>query len=969
MPHVKTGWYIPSVKKFIWKLVNANGSLSGISLGPSNINTKIPNKAYWTKLVKKSSGPAGKITILKSDSGHSVYLEPSSFKPFIYNDKAEIIHKFSGIVRVRKEISSLGSGVFVNVPNSPPHVPANSSPILASKSKSKSPRNKITFMYTKTNWFHPEARQFIYASPPAANGYPKLVLSGDPSFPVPNEKYWSRVIRVQGMRPKVTLTTLESNDGFHVYIDDNTKRPVIFDEHGFKIASFDGLDRVLEEMEKGNITFQINAPTSAKKSLAPKTISAIPPSKSTKSKKSPVNLQITSHKSNNGKNVYKNIKGQLYVFKNGKWTAQFKGKAKVQKSIATAVVQVETEVPDVPTSPSHTKATPADSKFQKLGLLLKAVAKKKAALKKEPAKNQYQEWIANKNRGIGYIQRTNRMMFKTISAPGMGESVQTARWKDNLDKPQFFMRDYDFSISYNAYQFARQLLFHYYPIKNFSSIQLSGLIDLEWFQRQNKFIRTLSAREIFLMFGYSHNGDTWAHAYLDGRFDMNSFKTGVRNLSSGMYFALFFQARDFYKINTGDMKKDYDTVLTTVKAEVSERSIKAIIEMFITELNALILKAPVTTKPFVVFRGVKNDTYMTGIKDKQYVLNRFASTSINGEKALGFGIPKATYTKTAHTLQRILITPGTRCLCMFGFTAYAGEFEILLPRGSVYVVRDVKKNATSYHDTNLNVPSTRWTVKNLVDIILLGMSKKYLKKPKTKKVEVEVPVPVVLDPNVIKAQKILNGYKLKHKAKLVSKIGQGGYGTVFKGINSNGHKLAVKFQKNSNNAKTESEALKKLKGTLIAPERHGAIKSVAYSKNFANLVPKGLANTNKGFILQENLIEGKPLRNYMTGQPLGANLKQHIKSKVNKMHRMGVIHGNLHRNNIIINEKGNPWLIDFGKALFKNSGGWKNTAEANAYLKGLGKGYVKKYNKVFYYSNNAKTRSHQANGNFLARLK
>jgi predicted Ser/Thr protein kinase len=203
--------------------------------------------------------------------------------------------------------------------------------------------------------------------------------------------------------------------------------------------------------------------------------------------------------------------------------------------------------------------------------------------------------------------------------------------------------------------------------------------------------------------------------------------------------------------------------------------------------------------------------------------------------------------------------------------------------------------------------------------------------------------------------------------KVLEKIGQGGYGVVFKG-KMGSKNVAIKFQKNSQNARTEGTVLAKLIGTGIAPRLYTSRPSAALTQNWKNLAPK-ITNTNKGHILIQNLINGKPLKNFMTGPPLNSALKQRIISQVNKMHAEGVIHGNLHRNNIIVNKNGKPVIIDFGKALFKNTGGWKNMTEANEYVKGFGKGFVEKYGKKFYYSNDAKTRSHQANGNFLKRLK
>ena len=629
-----------------------------------------------------------------------------------------------------------------------------------------------------------------------------------------------------------------------------------------------------------------------------------------------------------------------------------KGKAPAGPSTAgpSTVVTVPVPVPVTVSKPISSHTIKA-SKFTKIAQLLKLVAKrKKEALAKKPsAFNARAAYCANKNKGLAYINRTNSFRFTFLGCHGMGGDYRP--WKDNLDRVKFIQRNYAFDISYNQYQYAKQLEYLYYPPpKTFSGLNINQMIDMEWFQAQNKFIKTLGPREVFLMFGYSHNGDTWAHAYLDGRFDLAYFKLGVTNLH-GAYFAFFFQARDVYKVNTGDIKKDYDEVLKRVKAETNGDVIRSIAQMFVDELNTLIERAPATKKAFTVFRGVKDDRYMTGIQNRQYVLNRFCSTSIHGKIARDFATPQG---ELPHTLQRILIMPGSKCLLMFGFTRYERELEILLPRGTAYVIRNTQKDVAPLalmNPCNIGALSRITKIRNMPDIICLGMTKKYTTVKKT----VKVPVPVVLT-NLNKAQKFVP------KVKLTQKIGAGVAGTVFQGVNNNGRNVAVKFQANTNNSNREANALMKLEGYGIAPYLYN-IGSIPWSQNLANLVPKGLAKNKQGTFMVTNLIKGKPLKNYMTGAPLNATLKQKIANKVKAMHKAGIIHGDLHRNNIIINNKGEPWLIDFGKSIALPAG--KN---ANNYIKGLGYGSVTKSGKTFWYSNAAKTRWHQANGNFLKRL-
>ncbi len=694
----------------------------------------------------------------------------------------------------------------------------------------------------------------------------------------------------------------------------------------------------------------------------------------------------TGYQSSNSQNVYK-FKNQYYVMKNGKFTAKFKGKAILpplngaKKTPATpsvpkkktpaaqpgpVVVPVPVQVPVVKPDASHLVA-PKNARIAKLGLLLKAIAARKKKAVKESKTNYHTEYCQNYSKGYLAIGRTNTLQFVFSEVKGFTDG--TGSWKDSLDKLQWKTTPKSFGMSYRNRDFAQHLLLKYYPpMKNFKNFDKSKIIDMTWYQKQNKWLRSLSPREVFLLYGFSHNGDVWAHTYLDGKFSMQMFTSKVKGLLSNEYFALFFQARDFYKINTGDIRKDYSEVLNRVGAETNQDYIKSIIQMFIDELNALCAKAPATTKPFVVWRGVKDDTYMSGIKDKQYTLNRFASTTVNGDVAFKFG--RASGQTKSHTVQRILIMPGSRCVLMFGMTKYSEEFEILLPRGSTYIIRKTEKDIEPLAINSWNCQGPEYPpkynstkhVKNLVDIILLGQSKKFL-KPSVNTVTVPVVVPPSVLTNVQKMQKILNNQT--YKIKVLNKIGQGGAGVVFKGSNSVLKKnVAIKLAKFNKNFEMETRALINLRGSGVTPKTSN-FSFAPWSQNAANLIPKGLPQDKKAGILVMNLINGKPLRSYTTGPPLNKALKNKVVNAVGKVSAAGWLHGNLHRNNIIINKNGKPMVIDFGKAI---QGPFKTTTEANKWLKGLGKGLIKKYGKEFYYSNNAKTQSHYSNKNFLNKL-
>ena len=936
----KTEWFIPSEKKFLWGFGDDKSGIGAISLGPNmNLVGKVPNYKYWFTLIKRiGTKPRGRLTIYKSDNGYPVYWRAGSGL-FIYNAKADEIWSFNGATKVRKMFeSATNTERFMNIPKSP-----------------------VTPVHSPTNMGYTKIK-FVTES-----GIP-IYTKNSSAYYKSGKGNWIKLAPTAQMYGTNNFAKVNFGQVKNLFIKTRGAKAPSPNNAGYKATNF--------ITSSGNIVYKKNSNAFHKKNGSWTKLASNTPMyhKSNKKFKGAVAnfaaFNKTNYKSGNGQNVYK-FKNQYYVMKNGKFTAKFKGKAKLPAlnaktpvvPPAPVVVPVPVQVPYIPPEPKHVVA-PKNTRIAKLGLLLKRVAAKKKQLKKPVTKNFIQNYCKNKNKGIGYMTRTSTINFKYPAVDGMGGT--TGPFKPQLDSLTWSTQSFQLIMKYDQVHFAKQLVFKYFPtMKNFNNFKMDNVMDMEWFQKQNKWLKTLTPREIFLLYGYSHNGDVWAHTYLDGNFDMQLFKNKLSGLSYSDYFALFFQARDFYKMASKTPSKDYDAVLARVRQENDPKNIKAIIQMFIDELNALIQKAPSTTKPFTVFRGVKDDRYLTGIKDKQYTLNRFVSTSIDGD-----GVARERFSG-GHTVQRILIMPGSKCVCMFGLTRYRDEKEILLPRGSTYIVRKTENNATPLAELGQNMCpgqetyNTNKKVNKLVDIILLGMSKKFVAKTKTTTVPVAIPPQYLA--NVEKMQRIFKASgATNNRFKFLNKIGQGGTAAIFKMHTPYfTRNVALKLQKANKNFETEVQALKNLKNTKVTPALL-ASQTFNWSQNASNLIPKGLPKGTRAGIIMMNMVEnGKPLRNYMKGPPLNKNLKNKITNAVGKVSAKGWLHGNLHRNNVLINANGNPILIDFGKAL---KGSFTTTNGANAYLKGLGKGHVEKYGKKFYYSNNAKTRSHYSNKNFLSKI-
>lgn len=149
--------------------------------------------------------------------------------------------------------------------------------------------------------------------------------------------------------------------------------------------------------------------------------------------------------------------------------------------------------------------------------------------------------------------------------------------------------------------------------------------------------------------------------------------------------------------------------------------------------------------------------------------------------------------------------------------------------------------------------------------------------------------------------KFINGKWNKCRYKIIKTIGQGGVGTIYKGVDELGKVVAIKVSDDINSITREYEFLKSL-NTVYTP-------SVYDIDDF--LINK----RNKYFFVME-YIEGENIKEYMKNKVLSKEFIWHIGYSIASIlfyiHKKGMIYGDIKAQNIMITRDKKVKIVDFG---------------------------------------------------------
>jgi hypothetical protein len=284
--------------------------------------------------------------------------------------------------------------------------------------------------------------------------------------------------------------------------------------------------------------------------------------------------------------------------------------------------------------------------------------------------------------------------------------------------------------------------------------------DDEWLIKMNNYVAELTTKKLYTLIGYTYYGDVLANNYMRRKIVKARFTRDLAGYDKWFtnYYPLFFQALDKigkikdingilkdgndvkvnpiqYYFNGVTLQKNKNFTSSMLVSELFEKMKldysltvadkycifyaagrylsfskfwQDVIRQYTYDLDAIIDKAPPTTRKMIVYRGVKDDYYLKGNKNHIYKTDSFVSTSINLPSALRFAGTKCCF-------KRITLLPGTKTVLLAGISKYKNEIELLLgSKSHFYITKNKGSIPRSTVDMCNDSASVKITVTDLV---------------------------------------------------------------------------------------------------------------------------------------------------------------------------------------------------------------------------------------------------------------
>jgi serine/threonine-protein kinase PknK len=157
---------------------------------------------------------------------------------------------------------------------------------------------------------------------------------------------------------------------------------------------------------------------------------------------------------------------------------------------------------------------------------------------------------------------------------------------------------------------------------------------------------------------------------------------------------------------------------------------------------------------------------------------------------------------------------------------------------------------------------------------------------------------------------------LRNRYRVISRLGAGAGGSVFAvedsaAASGSGSRLALKALFIADGVDDTLLSLLKHEFRVLAGLRHPRLARVYDFGRLPKLNPLG---PQGGYFFTRDLIDGKDLASYCSGRSVRevCSLMQRVANALHILHRAGMLHGDFKPQNAIVDDLGQPHLIDFG---------------------------------------------------------
>jgi hypothetical protein len=270
--------------------------------------------------------------------------------------------------------------------------------------------------------------------------------------------------------------------------------------------------------------------------------------------------------------------------------------------------------------------------------------------------------------------------------------------KLNKEDSSFKFKDikYNYEIKYNDYN--KKFINNLQDITNIENINL-------FLEKQNKFIESLSTREIYNLKYYTYHGDIYINDFLDKKFNIETIKNhgdsiidSDNNLCYFYYqFKDYFQKNPIYKeekVPIDDINQFIDFISKNYE-NFDMKIYKYIFTSYKKELIDIFNKAPKTETPIILYRGVKENYILKKSIRGYYISNHFSSTSLIAEKAVE-------YTRKNKIIYKIIVNIGLPLIFVEGISLAPNDFEVIIPINSIFYIDNALQEINYFYDRDKN---------------------------------------------------------------------------------------------------------------------------------------------------------------------------------------------------------------------------------------------------------------------------